>query len=226
MKNTQQTITIALSIFLGFVLIALAIFFSPKNTQLLQKNFKEEVAVDLTHPQRNEGTPKREYGNTDAAITIVEFSDYQCPFCSKVHPTIKRIVDESQGEIKWEYRHLPLSIHAQAVPAALAAECVADSIGNENFWKFSDILLANQRGLTSEFLKNEAVTLGVDSSFYDTCIVSEDVKERIRNDTKTAVAMGGNGTPFSVIEFADGSTKSVSGALPYENFMQIISNKN
>lgn len=80
-------------------------------------------------------------GNKDALVSVIEYSDYQCPFCKNFHPTVKRALAEYGDDINWVYRHFPLeTIHPEARPMAHAAECVADLKGNEAFWQFSDLL--------------------------------------------------------------------------------------
>lgn len=92
--------------------------------------------------------PETDYfkGNMNAEIVIYEFSDYECPFCSRVHPTLKNIV-EKNANVAWVYRHLPLSFHPQAMPAAIAAECIGQEKGNEAFWAFTDAIYADQNVL-------------------------------------------------------------------------------
>ena len=78
------------------------------------------------------------YGDEDAPITLVEFSDFECPFCARAHGTFERLVAE-RDDIAWVYRHLPLeSIHPNAEPAARASECIAELEGNDAFWNFAD----------------------------------------------------------------------------------------
>lgn len=86
-------------------------------------------------------------GSATPAIAIVEYSDFECPYCSRIHTTLDQLVEENDN-IAWAYRHLPLGFHAQAVPAAVASECVAASEGNEGFWSFADTLFANQGELS------------------------------------------------------------------------------
>lgn len=84
-------------------------------------------------------------GTSDASLTVVEYSDFECPFCSRHHPTLDRLVSED-SDVRWVYRHFPLaSIHPQATAAALAGECVAEQAGNDGFWYFADFIFANQQ---------------------------------------------------------------------------------
>src|SRR3989344_5863622 len=91
-------------------------------------------------------------GSPDAPIVLIEYSDFQCPFCSRIDPTLKRIVAESNGQIAWVYRHLPLeSLHPEARPAALASECIAEQLGNDGFWKFADRIFADQSKMSAAY---------------------------------------------------------------------------
>ena len=93
---------------------------------------------------------ERDYfkGSADAEITIFEYSDYECPFCARVHPVLNQVV-ANYPNVNWVYRNLPLSFHEQAVPAARAALCIGQEKGNDAFWTFTDTLLANQSVLQS-----------------------------------------------------------------------------
>lgn len=81
-------------------------------------------------------------GDRNAPIAIIEYSDYQCPFCHAVHPTYKQIMKEYDGKVMWVYRHFPLSFHPEAMPLAIASECVASLKGNDAFWAFSDKVMS------------------------------------------------------------------------------------
>jgi len=85
-------------------------------------------------------------GSASPAITIIEYSDFECPFCSRIHGTLEQLVEENDN-LAWAYRHLPLGFHPQALPAAIAAECVAQEAGNEGFWQFADAIFADQSKL-------------------------------------------------------------------------------
>lgn len=80
-------------------------------------------------------------GAPDSPIVMVEFSDFQCPYCQMIHPSLQKLAAESNGKIAWVYRNFPLyTIHPQATPAANAAECIAEQLGNDAFWKFADAI--------------------------------------------------------------------------------------
>lgn len=107
------------------------------------KNLIEEVrSGNVTRPYTGNITVSEDgdhvLGNPDAEVTIIEYSDYECPFCKQFHPTLDRIVKESGGSVKWIYRHYPL--HQNSVERLVAAECVADIKGNDAFWKYSELL--------------------------------------------------------------------------------------
>lgn len=86
-------------------------------------------------------------GSANPEITIIEYSDFECPYCARIHTTLEQLVEENDN-LTWAYRHLPLSFHAQAMPSAIASECIAESEGNEGFWHFADTIFANQDKLS------------------------------------------------------------------------------
>lgn len=172
-----------------------------------------------TSPERTT-TPRWVYGNPRAETTIVEFSDFECPFCARVHPIIKRLVDESGGTVKWEFRHLPLPIHRNAEPAALAAECVGRLAGNDQFWEFTNRVFADQT-LVPASAKVAADILG-DEAALTACLSNTEVVAAVAADAASAAMYGGTGTPFSLVSQPDGSWKPVTGALPYENWKPFL----
>lgn len=154
-------------------------------------------------------------GSADAPVEIIEFSDFQCPFCARAAPTIKQILAEYGDKVTFVYRDFPLdSIHPMATPAALAAECVREQGGDESFFEYHDKIFANQQSLSQDNLKSWAQELGYDIG---SCLDSQKYLEEVRKDLADAQAAGGRGTPYFVI-----NGKPLSGAQPIEAFKQII----
>lgn len=162
-------------------------------------------------------------GSTTAPIVLVEYSDFQCPYCSSIHPTLKRIVDESDGEVAWVYRHLPLeSIHPQARSAAVASECLAEQLGDAGFWGFADRVFGQpSQSLSAAYYSQIAAELGADTAAFASCTASGRHNGRIDTDITEAFENGGNGTPFTVLVAGDRQTP-MSGALPYTQIMAVI----
>lgn len=162
-------------------------------------------------------------GNPDAPVTVVEFSDFECPFCARLHPTLTRISDEFPEDMNWVYRHFPLtSIHSRALSAAISSECVAKLGGNDAFWKFTDAMFEDQSRLGTEFYDEVASGLGIDAEDFNECTQSPEAEQKVAEDFEEAIGSGGQGTPFSVIIAADGSLRPFSGALPYEQVRDLV----
>lgn len=162
------------------------------------------------------------FGNPDAKVTIVEYSDFECPFCGRLHPTLKQIVAEYPDDVNWVYRHLPLPSHPNAIPAAVASECVAELAGNDAFWSFGDTLFENQRSLHQALYLRTALELGISESDFITCLESDRYRSKVTEDARNAQLSGGSGTPFNIVIDANGNPFPFAGALPYENMRAII----
>jgi protein-disulfide isomerase len=161
-------------------------------------------------------------GSPDAPIVLIEYSDFQCPFCSVIYPTIKRIVSESNGEIAWVMRNFPLeSIHPQARPAATAAECIAGLGGNNAFWKYADTVFNNQQQLNPSYSRQLALSFGIDAAQYDSCVAKDTYKDRIEAEVGDVVSNGGNGTPYTVV-YSKNYQTAIPGALPYNQITAVI----
>jgi len=156
-------------------------------------------------------------GDQNAKLTIVEFSDYQCPFCARVEPTVKQIIDEyvTSGKVRFVYRDFPLtSIHQYAQISAEASECADEQ---SKFWEYHDVLFENQASLEKDSLKKYANDLGLDSGKFNECLDSGKYKSEVNKDSQDAQKVGGQGTPYFLV-----GEIPVSGAQPYENFKQAI----
>lgn len=161
-------------------------------------------------------------GSIDAPTIIVEYSDFECPFCSRFHPTVERIVGESEGEIAWVYRHFPLNIHANAEGSAEASECVAELAGNDAFWLYAERLFANQNRLSEGLYLSLAEELGVTQTEMQSCLDSDRHIAKVNAQLQDALNAGARGTPFSVVVGKNGKMKTFSGSLPYSDVVGVI----
>jgi protein-disulfide isomerase len=154
-------------------------------------------------------------GPEDAPITVVEFSDFQCPFCKRTLPTIKSLREKYPDQVRIVYRHLPLdSMHSRARPAAEASLC-ADAQGK--FWEFHDLVFENNRNLSDDDLKGYASALGLEMDAYDRCVSEGETRAAVQVDAAAAASLGITGTPAF---FVNGIL--LSGAKPFSDFVTII----
>ena len=163
-------------------------------------------------------------GSPTAPIVMVEYSDFQCPYCQMIYPSLKQIQSTSNGQIAWVMREFPLyQIHPNAMPAANAAECIAAQTGNDGWWKFVEDDFANQSGIGTAFFTAEAQKLGVDMTKYNSCVSNSTYLTKIEGEITDAENSGGNGTPFTVIiNTKTGKQYPVSGALPLAQIEAVI----
>ena len=159
-------------------------------------------------------------GDVNAPVTIIEFSDYECPFCARFYSeTLPQIKADyiDQGLVKLVYRDLPLPSHSNAYPAALAAECVRDQLGDAAYFGMHDRIFGGSSQLNSEVLEGYAGELNVDMAEYNNCVESEKFKDEIYADRDAAHSVNLTGTPSFIINGV-----VITGAREYEMFKQII----
>jgi protein-disulfide isomerase len=142
-------------------------------------------------------------GPADAKVTIVEYSDFQCPFCKKGHEMLPSILKEYDGKVKLSYKQLPLRMHNWAMPAAIAATCVYEEGGNDKFWAYHDKLFDNQNSITlqnsNEKFNQYAKELGLDTKKFDACLKSNQAKDKVESQIKEATEVGVQSTPTFVV---------------------------
>jgi|SRR3989344_3637096 len=156
-------------------------------------------------------------GSKKAPITIIEFSDFQCPYCAKFFTQTLPFLEEEYiktGKVKLVYRDFPLSFHEFAAKASEASEC-ADEQGK--FWEYHDKIFNNQKQINVENLKNWALELGLNTEKFNNCLDSDKYRDEVLNDIKDGSSAGVQGTPAYFINGV-----LVEGAQPYENFKNII----
>lgn len=226
----SQSWAIPIAIILGFGLIAVAIYLSqtkaPPESGNQQNNGDEEVKADgkALNPITADDHIR---GNPNAPILIVEYSDYDCPFCKQFHETMQRIIEEygAGGRVAWVYRHFPLeSLHPSAPHIAEASECVASLAGNDAFWKFSDLIFGEREidELTNMArLEEFATTAGAKLEEFEGCMDTREKRAEVEADFQNAVAIGARGTPYSVILIGEEQIV-INGAQPYTVVKQMI----
>lgn len=150
----------------------------------------------------------------DAKVVLVEYSDFECPFCERHHPSMLQALDDFGDDVAWVYRHFPLSFHPEARPSALASECAAEQ---GEFWEYGDTLFENQAQLGDDYYVELAGDLGLNVSQFTDCYESEKYADAVDEDYSSGVSAGVSGTPAT---FVNG--QMVSGAVPYETLKGII----
>jgi protein-disulfide isomerase len=165
-------------------------------------------------------------GNKDAKITLIEYSDFECPFCARFHPTMVQLLEDYGDDVRWVYRHYPLSFHPNAQKAAEASECVAEQKGNDGFWAYADAIIAEQDklggSLTPEAILAAAKVAGVNESTFQSCLDSDKYAEKVADDLADGSAAGVTGTPGTILIAEDGSAELISGALPIAQVKSVI----
>jgi len=162
-------------------------------------------------------------GSKDAPLTIVEYTDYQCPFCQRFHlsayPEIKKEYIDT-GKARFYSKDLPLDFHPNAMRAAQAAHCAGDQ---GKFWELRDVMGANPDKLDMGHILNFAAELKIDTQQFQDCVTSDKYKSRVQADVAEAMKVGANGTPAFVVGKSDGKGvdgELVVGAMPFAMFDQ------
>jgi protein-disulfide isomerase len=153
-------------------------------------------------------------GPATAKVTIIAFSDFQCPYCSRVNPTMDKVMKEYDGKVKLVFRNFPLDFHPMAEKAAEAGACANDQ---GKFWEMHDKMFGNQAKLTVPDLKESAKGLGLDMAKFEKCLDSGEKKALVDADQKAGSDSGVQGTPAF---FVNGIF--INGAVPYEQFKEAI----
>ena len=166
----------------------------------------------LVYDISTEGAPSK--GPENAAVTLVEFSDFQCPFCARAGPILRQLEDTYSGSVRIVWKHLPLPMHEDAISAAIAAEAARNQ---GRFWEFHDSLFANQDQLHPDDLRQYAVELGLDIDRFEADLLTVVADGKIEADMAEAEALGLSATPSF---FVNG--RFVAGAQPYEVFEELI----
>jgi len=173
--------------------------------QILLAPPRSEVPLPATAPA---------LGPLDARVTIVEFTDYQCPFCLRAQSTVDEILKRYSGKVRLVYRDLPLDFHTRAFAASRAARCAGDQ---DRFWEYHRDLLTTAGDYTDDGLKRRAASLGLDPAGFASCLASSKHDATIRDSVRDASRLGVKATPTFFI-----NGRLLSGARPFADFEEVI----
>jgi len=196
-----------------------------REAQVKARADQERIANEKAkNVRRISATHDHIYGDPDAIISLIEYSDFECPFCKTFHPTPKKVVETYQGKVNWVYRHYPLKFHNPgAQKQAEASECASELGGNDAFWKYADLIYertkSNGKGFPIENLVPLAEEIGLDREKFQDCLNSEKYAARVQEDFSEGSNSGISGTPGSILlNNKTGEVRRKSGALPLEAF--------
>lgn len=199
-------------------------------SNLVQNN--DQAAAEAAAAKKLESVPAFDpttdhfRGNEKAKVVMIEYSDYECPYCNKFHPTMIELLKKYPNDIAWVYRHFPLSFHPNAQPLAEASECVATYAGNEAFWKFSDKVYekmadgsiygtnVENKKVSEEMILSLANEAGANRNQVKTCLDNDEMLQKVKDSASGGSKAGVTGTPGTIIISKKGGFELVPGALP------------
>jgi len=166
-------------------------------------------------------------GEADAPLTLIEYSDFECPYCKRFHPTVAQLMAANPGKIRWVYRHFPLGFHNPgAYRQAEASECAAEAGGGDAFWRYTDLIYERTRsggdGFPLSGLRPLAEEIGLDGRAFDECMASGRMQSRVDRDYQDAQAAGVTGTPAGFLLNRNGDMRFIAGALPVEELQKMV----
>ncbi len=235
-KNTLLPV----SIIIGAIIISFGLFYGLAGQQGIPNNSEKSDLIAKDKPtiiEKEEETfnpilalteEDHIFGNPDAKISLIEYSDFECPYCQRFHTTPELIVEEFNEDVNWVYRHYPLSFHDPAATLeAKATECANEIGGNDVFWEYAGLVFnqtpGNGKGIDENGLVALADDLDIDTNSFKECLDSDKFLDHIRQDFNSGSKLGVSGTPATfVINHETGKQQLVSGAQPYESVKAIV----
>lgn len=230
--SSRNLYFIPLSIIIAGALIGVGLFYGIRSLSqdkivgnVTNENAQPEPtgSIESVKPVSNQDHIR---GNPEAPVKIIEFSDTECPFCKRFHPTMQQALKEYDGKIVWVYRHFPLdAIHSRARKESEATECANELGGNTKFWAYLDRLFEitpSNNNLDPAELPKIAAYVGLDSAKFTECLDSGKYAQHVADDLADATNSGGQGTPWSIVISPNGKKFPLSGAQPYAAVKTII----
>lgn len=165
-------------------------------------------------------------GDRNAKVSIIEYSDIECPFCSRNHSIMKQVLEKYNGQVNWVFRHFPLvSLHPNAPKDAEAVECAGELGGNDMFWKLLDKLFETasaKNGVPPEELPDLAAQVGMKKEDFKKCLDSGKYASKVQASEEEAINAGAQGTPYSVIVSGSKNLPVTGGAIPLTELSPMI----
>ncbi len=230
--STQQTSpAIPIAIVVGFALIAVAIFITNQGSADVAEVTATQIAESIEQADGPRAVSSSDYirGNPNAPIVMIEYSDYDCPFCKQYHNTMNQVMDDYgvTGRLAWVYRQFPISeLHPNSPNISAAALCVGQVAGNKAFWDFSDLVF-EKRDLDEQTnvlrLPEYAEAVGADPAAYAACLKNGDTEAAVLADMADGAAAGVSGTPYTILKVGD-QEAVINGAQSYKVIRGIIEN--
>ena len=218
-----------------FILLGVLLSKGEKNIAYARNTQTDQVVAaptNVPNPANVQVDPVKDdehiRGNKKALITLVEYSDTECPFCKKYHETLKEILADSKynSKVRWVYRDFPLrQLHSRAAKEAEAIECAADLGGNDVFWKYLDQIFektGSNDSLDPGELPKIAENVGLSRAKFESCLSNGRMAGVVSAFEQSGTAAGVQGTPHSILLTKDGKKVPFSGALPAQQIRQII----
>jgi protein-disulfide isomerase len=228
----DKKLSLAIAIIISALIISGTIYYtsiSDKKQTTPNPKINDQTAAAAQPLQELRGATVADHilGNPQAPLSLIVYTDLECPWCKSYHRVLMQIMDDygKQGKMNLVFRHFPIDVlHKKSRNEAVASECAAELGGNEKFWQYVNKIFEitpSNDGLDPKELPKIAGEIGLDQAKFKECLSAGKYKERIQSQYEEAVAVGGNGTPFSVIVEPTGTKTPVTGYISY-NQLKII----
>jgi len=226
-QEAKRQRIVTMLIIVGVVLLVFAGIIVAQNRQSAQATPTVSAAVVMPEPREHPNAEDNAMGDPNAPVTIIEYSDFQCPYCLRFYQQIEPEIiakEVAQGRVRFIYRTMGDFIGQESLDAAEAAYCAGEQ---NRFWEYHDMLFANWQGenvgsFAPDRLMKFAEALGLDMDAFRSCFESHTYRARAMKDKQDGFAAGVRGTPSFVIIAPDGSQQLMEGALPYTEFRKAI----
>ena len=225
----RNFLTTPVAILIAGALIGISVIYSVgKNSVPKPQPAQVDDSFLQGDPEKVKPVSKTDHllGDSKAAVTVIEFSDTECPFCKRFHETMQEVMKNYKGKVAWVYRHFPLdAIHSKARKEAEATECAAELGGNVAFWKYLDRIFEvtpTNNGLDPEELPKIAKYAGLNVAEFNKCLESGKYAQAVEDQYQDGLAAGVQGTPHSIVITKSGKKLTIGGAQPLESVKKIL----